>query len=162
MFTPGLGITNGPRSLHRRPHTYQHIPLKNRLRLSRCEFFAGYLLLQILRNRRELASKRSESVFQWDVWIGVGSSSETAGSLHNPQTRCTPSYWGMSEAFEMKCYRRILNTGSFSKNVRHLTLKTLKIKRIGIFRFSFVCLAFSGKISQNISRSCFVFGAVLI
>ena len=31
----------------------------------------------------------SESVFQWDVWICVGSYAETAGSLRYPET---PSY----------------------------------------------------------------------
>ena len=31
-------------------------------------------------------------VFQWDVLIVVGSSTETAGSLRNPETRRTPTY----------------------------------------------------------------------
>ena len=31
-------------------------------------------------------------VFKWDVWIDVGSTTQTAGSLRNPETRRTPSY----------------------------------------------------------------------
>ena len=56
------------------------------------EFCAGYVLLQIVRNPHRILARESESVIQWDVWIGVGSSAETAGSLLNPETRRTPSY----------------------------------------------------------------------
>ena len=41
--------------------------------------------------RTGLTTRGSETVFQWDVWIGVGSSVETAGSLRIPETRRTPS-----------------------------------------------------------------------
>ena len=41
--------------------------------------------------RTELATRGSESFFQWDMWISVGSSVETAGSLCNPETRRSPS-----------------------------------------------------------------------
>ena len=55
------------------------------------ESCAGYLLLQSVRNPHRILARGSESVFKWDVWIGVGSSAENAGSLRNSETRRTPS-----------------------------------------------------------------------
>ena len=52
----------------------------------------GLLITSKVRNPRRILPKGSESVFQWNVWIGVESSAETAGSLRNPETRRTPSY----------------------------------------------------------------------
>ena len=55
------------------------------------------LVASSVHTRKELATGRSlqregrSQVFQWDVWFGVGSSTETAGSLRNPETRRTPS-----------------------------------------------------------------------
>ena len=37
-------------------------------------------------------TRESEFTFQWDTQICVGSSTETAGFLRNPETWCTPSY----------------------------------------------------------------------
>ena len=39
----------------------------------------SFLLLQIVRNPHRILARGSESVFQWDVWIDLGSS---AGSLY--------------------------------------------------------------------------------
>ena len=44
------------------------------------------------REGRSLQRECRRPVFQLDVWIDVGSSTGTAGSLCNPETRRTPSY----------------------------------------------------------------------
>ena len=44
------------------------------------------------RQGRGLQREGRSPVFKWDVWICVGSTTETAGSLCNPVTRRTQSY----------------------------------------------------------------------
>ena len=44
------------------------------------------------REGRSVPREGRSPVFQWDVWIGVGSSAETARSLPNPGVRRTSSY----------------------------------------------------------------------
>ena len=89
---PGLGITQGPRSLRRRPKPDQHISQKNRLRPSRKNFVrvVNYL------NNTYPAKNSCERV---RVCFSVGFvdmlgviCGETADSLRNPETRCTSSY----------------------------------------------------------------------
>ena len=63
----------------------------------RFRFCAGYLLLQIVRNPHIILARGSESVFKLDVWIGVGSSAETAGSLRREGgTRRVHHFWESS------------------------------------------------------------------
>ena len=50
------------------------------------------------RKGRSLQREGRSLVFQWDVWIGEGSSTETAVSLRNPESRRTPSYINLSYA----------------------------------------------------------------
>ena len=79
----------GTLSLRRRSHTNPHIPLKNRLRPSCCKFCAGCELFEVISNSHRTHNERVGVCFS----VGcVGSSSETARSLRNPETWRTPSY----------------------------------------------------------------------
>ena len=73
------------------PHRSTHPTEKHTPTLSQ-EFCADCELFELTSNPHRTLAKGSESVFQWDVRICVGSSEETAGSLRNPETRRTPSY----------------------------------------------------------------------
>ena len=57
---------------------------------------------EAISNPHRTLARGSESVFQWDVWICVGSSAETAESLRNPETRGTPSYVRQREKSKFK------------------------------------------------------------
>ena len=61
------------------PQTIPNIPLKNRLRPSRKSFVWVTCYMLIVRNPHRILARGSESIFQWYIWIGVGSSAETAG-----------------------------------------------------------------------------------
>ena len=65
----------------RTPHRSTHSPEKQTPTLSK-EFNVSCELFEVT---------RTESVIQWDVWISVGSSAETTGSIRNPETWRTPS-----------------------------------------------------------------------
>ena len=51
------------------------------------EFCVGCEQFEVISKPCRVLARGSESVFQWDVWICVGSSAESAGSLRNPLTR---------------------------------------------------------------------------
>ena len=57
------------------------------------------------RGGRSLQREVESHVFQWDVWIYVGSSTETVGSLRNPETRrsppCVPDHICLSEVLKV-------------------------------------------------------------
>ena len=91
------GLRRDPAVSSEDPQTDPHIPLKNRLRPSHQNSVrvANYFKLQITRTEL-LREGRRRSLFFFggmcSVWICVGSSAETAGSLLHPETRRTPSY----------------------------------------------------------------------
>ena len=74
-------------------------------------------------------------VFQWDVWIGVGSSAETARSLRNPETQRTPSDVGVchvkgndrnnSPVKVIQSLENKLNLGTFAKCYREMFSYTI-------------------------------------
>ena len=82
----------GTRSLRGGPHAYLYIPLESRLRPFHDNSGPVNFLPQIVRNLHRIVTRGSESTFQWDTQICVRSSTETAGSLRNPETRRTPSF----------------------------------------------------------------------
>ena len=63
-------------------------PCRDRLQPSRCEFCAR----NSQREGRSLPRQGRDHLFQWDVGIIVGFSTDTIGSLRNPETRRNPLY----------------------------------------------------------------------
>ena len=61
-----------------------------------CPLVASYVRVFCARNSqregRSLPREGRDHLFQWDVGISVGFSTETTGSLRNPETRRTLSY----------------------------------------------------------------------
>ena len=89
------GLLQGTFSHIEEPHADPHISLKKRT--PTLSWKTPTLSLRV--SCTELATKGSESattgsgpLFQWDVGISVGFSTETTGFLPNPWTRRTPSY----------------------------------------------------------------------
>ena len=83
------------------PKKIPHIPLKNRLQPSHCEFCASYLLLQIVRNLHRTCNKRVGVCFSVGCvdWCGIFCGDW--GSLCNPETLWTLSYvWIMASFYE--------------------------------------------------------------
>ena len=85
------GLRRDPQSPCRRPYIYLHIPLKNKLRASRKNS-----LRVINSNCSQPAHNSCERLGVYFsvgyIYICVGSSTESAGSLRNPETWRTPSY----------------------------------------------------------------------
>ena len=52
----------------------------------------GLIISYFVRNTHKFLTRGTEWTFQWDTQICVRSSTETVGSLRDPETRRTPSY----------------------------------------------------------------------
>ena len=66
-INPGLGITLGPRSLRRGPHTYPYIPLKNRLRAFRKNSVRITYYSNLFATRSEFL-RGARSLFFCQIW----------------------------------------------------------------------------------------------
>ena len=73
-------------------------------------------------------------MFQWDVWIGVGSSADIARALRNPETRPTPSY--TPKYIDHK--KHIFISNLLFKNTKNQTSYSLVLKRNLLF-CTFAC-----------------------
>ena len=85
---PGLGITYGTCSLREDPLIDPNIPLEKMIPTLSWQ-------TPTRNSQREglsLPRQGWDHLSQWDVGISFGFFTETTGSLHNPETRCTPSY----------------------------------------------------------------------
>ena len=89
--------------------------------------------------RTELATRKSKfqregrgPLFQWNVGISVGFSTETTGPLRNPETRRTPSYT-RTRKLELNINKfYLVHAGSKHKTKKYFKFVVIKSKKIGI------------------------------